>query len=374
MIDKRRLSTRVDEIRPSGIRKIFDIACANPDGIDLSIGAPDFDVPEPVKAEAVKWIEKGFNRYVPTRGIPELRDKLAGQLYARGINFEDILITAGATGGYILAIMAVAGPGDEVLIADPYFVSYANVVIMCGATPKFIDTYPDFRLRPDRIRPLITGRTKAIVINHPNNPTGVVYSVHDLREVAAIASEHGLYVISDEIYDRFVYTDEPFTSMGNVAGDAIVVNGFSKTSGMTGWRLGYVAGPKRVLDAMATLQQYSYVCANSVAQKAAVTAMDFDMSGHVRRYRERMRRLYEGLREQFQMVLPGGAFYLFPKAPGGDAGAFVNRAIERKLYIIPGNVFSGKNTHFRISFAASDDKLERAAAILNEIATEFEGS
>ncbi len=368
---KKTLSQRVDEIRPSGIRRIFDLACANPDGIDLSIGDPDFDVPMPVKQEAIRWIENGFNGYVSTRGVSELREQIAANLSGRDIAFEDTLVTAGATGGYILAIMAVAGPGDEVLITDPYFVAYANVVIMCGATPRLIDTYPDFRLTADAILPLITERTKAIVINHPNNPTGVLYSTDDLRVVNEIAKDHGLHIISDEIYDRFVFTDAPFVSMGNIADDAIVVSGFSKTSGMTGWRLGYVSGPAAVIDAMATFQQYSYVCANSVAQRAAISAFSYDMESQVQKYRHRRDRLLEGLQDRFRMARPEGAFYLFPEAPGGDADAFVNRAIERKLYIIPGNVFSAKNTHFRISFAASDADIDRAIIILNGLAEEF---
>lgn len=364
------MSRRVQEIRPSGIRRIFDIACANPDGMDLSIGDPDFDVPWPIKEEAISSIHGGFNRYVSTRGIPELREKLTQHLEERQCKFEDVLITAGATGAFYLAILAVAGPGDEVLIADPYFVAYANVVIMCGGLPKLIDTYPDFTLREDAIVPLITERTRAIVINHPNNPTGVTYSPDELQLVADIARQYSLHIVSDEIYDKFVY-DDSFVSMGNVANGAIVISGFSKTAGMTGWRLGYAYGPKVLIDAMATFQQYSYVCANSIAQKAAVLAVDFDMRPYVDRYRARRDKVYDALGDRFEIVKPGGAFYLFPKAPGGDADAFVTRAIERKVFIIPGNVFSERNSHFRISFAVADAKLDQALDILNEIALEF---
>lgn len=364
----KQLSSRVSEIRPSGIRQIFDIACADPDGIDLSIGDPDFDMPEVVKDEGIFWIQQGFNRYVSTRGIPELREHIKAHLDARGMRYEDLLITAGATGGYLLAMMTLVSPGDEVLIADPYFVAYANVVIMCGGVPKFIDTYPDFSLKREVIEPLITPRTRAIVINHPNNPTGVVYSRAELAMVADVAAEHGLYVVSDEVYDRFVYTEKPFVSAGQVSDDAIVISGFSKSAGMTGWRLGYVTGPRDVIDAMATFQQYSYVCANSVAQKAAIKSLDYDLGERMRTYRRRRDILLEGLSDRFNIVKPGGAFYLFPEAPGGDADTFVHKAIERKVYIIPGNVFSTRNTHFRISFAVPEEKLLKAVDILNAMA------
>ncbi len=371
MPKEKHLSDRVSQIRPSGIRRIFDLACANPDGIDLSIGDPDYDIPEPIKEEGIKWIKDGFNSYVSTRGIPELREKLSAHLTERKISHEDLLITAGATGGYILAIMSVVSPGDEVLIADPYFVAYANVVIMCGGVPKLFNTYPDFSLRIEEIEPLITPRTKAIVINHPNNPTGVVYSREELQMVAELADKYGFHLISDEIYEEFIYGQEPFTSMGTIAEDAIILNGFSKRAGMTGWRLGFVSAPKKIIEAMATFQQYSYVCANSIAQKAAVKAIDYDMQQYVSTYHQRRDFVYDGLKENFTITKPTGAFYIFPEAPQQNADEFVNRAIERKVFIIPGNVFSERNTHFRISFAVPNEKLLKAIDILNELAEGF---
>lgn len=362
------LSSRVHHIRPSGIRRIFDLACANPDGLDLSIGDPDYDVPAAVKEEAIRAIQGGFNRYVSTRGDSDLRARLKQKLRQRKIHFEDILITSGATGAYYLAVMTVAGPGDEVLILDPYFVAYANVVIMCGAEPVLVNTYPDFHIREEELVSRISAKTKAIVINHPGNPTGVVYGPEELELVAQVAEQHGLYVISDEVYDQFVYTNEPFVSLGNVCKNAIVISGFSKTSGMTGWRLGYVSASAEVIDAMATFQQYSYVCANSVAQKAAVTALETDMSSEIRRYKARRDFVFEQLQDRFSFRRPEGAFYFFPQAPGGDAERFVNEAIAHKLFIIPGNVFSERNSHFRLSIAVDEDKLARAVDILKRLA------
>jgi len=367
------LSERVHQIRPSGIRRIFDIAVANPDGIDLSIGDPDFDIPDPIKEEGIRWIRKGFNRYVSTRGIPDLRQELRTHLGRRGLQFEDLLVTAGATGGYFLALMSVIDPGDEVLIADPYFVAYANVVVMCGGVPKFIDTYPDFALQSERILPLISPRTKAIVINNPNNPTGVVYSHEQLQLVSEIATQHRLQIISDEIYDQFVYGDTPFVSIANVSDHAIVIGGFSKSAGMTGWRLGYVTGPADIIEAMATFQQYSYVCANSIAQKAAISALSYDMSPYVAKFSKRRDRFYQGLRGHFRMSASRGAFYLFPEAPNGNAEQFVNEAIRNKLFVIPGEVFSQKNTHFRLSFAVADNKIDEAIEILCALSEKFRG-
>ncbi len=366
------LSERVHQIPPSGIRRIFDLACANPDGIDLSIGDPDIDVPKPVRDEAALSIHAGFNHYVSTRGLPELREAIATELRQRKLSFEDLLITAGATGGYYLAMMAVVSPGDEVLIVDPYFVAYANVVIMCGGVPRFIDTYPDFSLRADAIEPLITDRTRAIVLNHPGNPTGVVYTTAELRMVAELAERHGLHVVSDEIYDQFVYSQTPFTSIANVMDAAIVISGFSKRTGITGWRLGYVSGPKNVIEAMATLQQYSYVCANSIAQKAAVRALACDTSAEVEKYRARRSAFIAGLSSRFTIPKSAGAFYLFPEAPGKRADEFVDRCIEKKVFVIPGNAFSQYNTHFRLSFAVSDDKIGPAIATLNRVADEMQ--
>jgi aspartate aminotransferase/aminotransferase len=371
LTELRRLSNRVKQIRPSGIREIFDIACANPDGIDLSIGDPDFDIPDLIKEEGIHWIQQGFNHYVSTKGIPELRERLREHLHERGIQFEDLLITSGATGAYTLAIMSLITAGDEVLITDPYFVAYANVVIMYGGVPRFINTYPDFRLRAEEIESRITSKTKAVVINHPNNPTGTVYSREELQLISEIADRHGLHIISDEIYDRFVFTPEPFVSMGEISDSAIVISGFSKSAGMTGWRLGYVSGPKDAIDAMATFQQYSYVCATSMAQKAAVKALAYDMRDYVACYRRRIDLMYDGLKDYFQMARPGGAFYLFPEAPGGDAEAFVRKAIEHKVYVIPGRVFSERNSHLRISIAADEEKLKRAIEILSEIAQQM---
>ncbi|MGQ9560599.1 MAG: pyridoxal phosphate-dependent aminotransferase [Candidatus Oleimicrobiaceae bacterium] len=358
------LAKRVGRVRPSGIRKIFEIACNQQGLLNLSIGEPDFDVPAPVKAEAMRWIERGYNKYTPTRGIPELRDKVRTYLRARGVEPEEVLITTGATGGLLLAMMALLDEGDEVLIPDPYFVAYCNVVRLLGGIPKLIDTYPDFRLREQAVVGQLSERTKVLLVNTPHNPTGVVYSREELAMVARLARAHNLVVISDEVYDRFVYGGTRFTSMAELLPDAVVVNGFSKTGGMTGWRIGYAIGPAKIIEAMSMLQQYSYVCANSPAQKAALVALDVDMSEHVRRCEHKRDFAYAELSKHFAVQRPEGAFYIFPEAPEGDGDAFVRRAIEHGVLVVPGGEFSSRHSHFRISFAVDEGVLRRALQIL----------
>jgi aspartate aminotransferase/aminotransferase len=364
------LAKRVGRVRPSGIRKIFEIACHQKELLNLSIGEPDFDVPPAVKAEAIKWMERGYNKYTPTRGIPELREAVCGYLRARGVEVEEVLITTGATAGLLLAMMALVDEGDEVLIPDPYFVAYCNVVRLLGGVPRLIDTYPDFRLREEAIIAQLSERTKILLLNTPNNPTGAVYSRQELQMVARLAQEHGLVVISDEVYDRFVYDGRQFTSMGEVLPQALVVNSFSKTGGMTGWRVGYATGPAPVIEAMSMLQQYSYVCVNSPAQKAALVALEVDLSEHLRRCQRKRDLVYAELGKHYSVPRPEGAFYIFPEAPGGDGDAFVRRAIERGVLVVPGSEFSARRSHFRISFAVDEEVLHRALAIFAEMAQE----
>ncbi len=362
------LAQRVRRVHPSGIRKIFEIACSRQELINLSIGEPDFDIPRPVKKEIIKWMNRGFNKYTPTRGIPELRQKVRSHLRARGVEPEEVLITAGATGGLLLALMALVGEGDEVLIPDPHFVAYCNVVRLLGASPRLIDTYPDFRLREDTIAAQLSERTKAIIINTPHNPTGVVYTRQELEMVARIARAHELAVISDEVYDRFVYEEARFTSMAEVLPEAIVVNSFSKTGGMTGWRVGYATGPKEVVEAMAILQQYSYACVNSAAQKAALVVLELDVTEHVRRCHRKRDLAFAELSKRFPVQRPEGAFYIFPQAPDGDGDAFVRQAIEHGVLVVPGGEFSARRTHFRLSFAVPEEALRKALAILAAMA------
>ncbi len=361
------IAKRMSQIDSSGIRKVFDLAAKMKSPVNLSIGQPDFDVPEPIKKVAIENIEKGFNHYTPTQGIPQLRDRLAQQLRENKIMFEDLFVTSGVSGGILLSFMALLNPGDEVLIADPYFVMYKHLANLMGAVPVFVDTYPDFKMTAEKIAKKLTPKTKMIALNTPANPTGVTLSEKEVKAIADLLKGKEVVVLSDEIYDQFIYDSEQ-ASVGRYHPLTLTMGGFSKTYGMTGWRLGYTAGPKAIIQEMVKLQQFSFVCAPSFAQKAGVAALDFPMNGKIAEYKRKRDWVYEELKKHYSIVKPGGAFYFFPQAPNSDADAFVHRALERELLIIPGKVFSEKNSHFRISFAASDDTLKKGIHILKELA------
>ncbi len=362
------LSSRMHLIDSSGIRKVFDLAAQLENPVNLSIGQPHYDVPDPVKAEAIAQIEAGFNSYTQTQGIPELREAVQNRYQARyGVECDEAIICSGVSGALNLVLMALIDEGDEFLVPDPYFVMYKHLIRFLGGVPVYLDTYPDFSLDPARLKRHVTSKTKGLLLNSPANPTGRVLSEAELRALADFAGAHDLLVISDEIYEDFAY-DAPYTTIAKFHPKTIVLNGFSKSVAMTGWRLGYALGPGDLIEAMQTLQQYSFVCAPSFAQKAGLTALEFDNSAYIAEYRQKRDRIYAGLREFMEVEKPGGAFYIFPKAPGSAGGvAFVTEAIRRNLLIIPGNVFSEADTHLRISFAASDETIDAGIAILRDL-------
>lgn len=361
------ISDRLKNIKPSGVRRIFDLARNMRDPINLSIGEPDFDVPEEIKEEGIEWIRKGFNKYTPSQGIPELREKIASYLKQKGVYFEDVMITAGVTGGLLLASLALINPGDEIIIPDPYFVMYEYQVLLMGGIPVFVNTYPDFRLREEEFVKSLSKRTKFIIINSPNNPTGAVYPEEDLKMVVEIARQRDLLILSDDIYENFIFDEPTCPCIGQIYEKTLTFGGFSKGWAMTGWRLGYVAGPKEIIQHMVTLQQYTFSSVNSFAQKAAIKALDFDIRDYIKRYKKKRDLIYEGLKDKFRVQKPKGAFYIFPEVPGGDGEAFVEEAIKNNLFIIPGSVFSKRNTHVRISFAAREETLLRGIEVLNRI-------
>jgi aspartate/methionine/tyrosine aminotransferase len=361
------IAKRLKSIKPSGVRRIFDMASRMEDPIDLSLGEPDFDIPEEIKREGIRWIERGFNKYTLTQGIPELRQMVQEHLNKKGVNFDKVIITAGVTGGLLLCCLSLIDPGDEVLIPDPYFVMYEYQVLLMGGVPRYIDTYPDFRLRESKIHEVLSPRTKLIIINSPANPTGTVYSREELEMVANIAQEHKLIVISDDIYENFVYEAPTAPCIGQLYERTITLSGFSKTWAMTGWRLGYAAGPEEIIQHMITLQQYSFTCPPSFAQKAALVALDYDMGEYIKRYREKRDFIYEALKGKYKVDKPRGAFFIFPEAEDGDGEKLVERAIKKGVFVIPGGIFSQRQSHFRISFAAPMEILERGAKILRDL-------
>ena len=364
-----RLSERVLSVRPSGVRKIFDLAKQVKNPIDLSIGEPDFDIPLDIKEEGIKWIRAGFNKYTPSGGIPELREKVLRHLKGKGIICDDVIITAGVTGGLLLALMVTLNPGDEVVIPDPYFVLYEYQVLLLGGKPVFVDTYPDFTLKEEALRAAITDRTKIILVNSPNNPTGAVCSKEEFDMVTRVAREKNLLVFADDIYDRFIYEDGPGTDyLGQLYENTLTFGGFSKTWAMTGWRIGYVAGPEEIIQCMVTMQQYAFSSINSFAQKAALVALDYNTDTLIAGYMKKRDLIYEGLKDKYKVIKPRGAYFIFPEVPGGDGDGFVERALGNNLFIIPGSVFSAKKSNVRISFAASEENVLKGIEILRKMA------
>jgi aspartate aminotransferase/aminotransferase len=364
------LAERTAKFDSSGIRKVFDLAARMKDPINLSIGQPDFPVPEAVKEAAIAAIRADKNGYAVTQGIAELRAKLQAKIDAElGHSDRRVLVTSGTSGGLVLAALSLLNPGDEVIAFDPYFVMYPALVGLVGAKLVTIDTYPTFQVDPDRVAAAITPRTKMILFNSPANPTGVVAGNEEMRAVAELATKYNIALVSDEIYNSFCY-DGPFATPARWNENTIVVDGFSKTHAVTGWRLGFVHGPGAIIDKLTMLQQYTFVCAPHPLQWAALAAMDVDMSEQVASYKRRRDLIVTGLTEAgYHVTKPGGAFYVFPEVPTdlGTATEFVARTIENELLIIPGNIFSARDTNFRISYAASEATLRRGLEVLERL-------
>ncbi len=362
------IAERTKSFDSSGIRKVFDLGAQLKNPINLSIGQPDYDVPEAVRAACVDAIQSRKNSYSPTQGIPALREKLQARIDTQFPGADrKVFVSSGTSGGLVLAIQSLVNPGDEVILFDPYFVMYEPLVRLSEGVPVLIDTYPSFTIDVQKVADAITPRTKLILLNSPANPTGATASRQVVRELAELAARHNIALISDEIYRCFSY-DEPFASPAEFSRDVIVIDGFSKSHAMTGWRLGFVHGPAEVIDTMIKLQQYTFVCAPTPVQWAGLVAMDEPTQEYLDAYRRKRDRIVEGLADLFELATPGGAFYAFPRAPWGTGSEFVAKAIENNLLIIPGNIFSKRDTHFRISYAAPDDVLEQGIEVLRRLA------
>jgi len=367
-MDQHWLADRTKLYDASGIRKVFDLGAKMTDPINLSIGQPDFDVPEEVRDAAVAAIGSRKNGYALSQGMPALREKLQARVQAElGQSDREAFVTSGTSGGLMLALLVLVNPGEEVIVFDPYFVMYDALTSVAGGKAVHIDTYPDFRIDIDKVAAAITPRTKAILYNSPANPTGAVGSAEEAKALAELAAKRNIVLISDEIYRSFCYDGE-FVSPARFNPQTLVIDGFSKSHGMPGWRLGFAHGPRTIIQEMIKLQQYSFVCAPQPFQWAGVAAMDVDVSQFMQAYRRKRDMLVDGLKDDYELVVPRGAFYAFPKAPWGTATEFVQKAIEHQLLVIPGNVFSRRDTHFRISYAAADATIARGIEVLQKLA------
>ncbi len=362
------IADRTHAFDSSGIRKVFDLAREMESPINLSIGQPDYDVPPEARQACIDAIQSGKNGYALTQGMPVLRERLLAQIRQKyGHQDRSVFVCSGTSGGLVLSMLSLVNAGDEVIIFDPYFVMYESLTRLVGGRPVLISTYPDFRIPLDKVADAITDRTKMILLNSPANPTGVTASREEVRGLAELAARHDIVLVSDEIYSRFCY-DDPFVSAAQFNDRTVVIDGFSKNYAMTGWRVGFVHGPAEVIETMVKVQQYTYVCAPQPAQWASAVALDVDISDHIYAYYRKRDLMYDGLADLYNVVKPSGAFYVFPEAPGGSGSDFAARAIQENLLVIPGNVFSQHDSHFRISYAAPDDVLKRGIDVLRKMA------
>lgn len=336
------------------------------DPINLSIGQPHFDTPEPIKQAFKEAIDKGFNAYSQTQGIKPLIERIQRDVDATYQHADRrVFISSGTSGALMMALSTLVNPGDEVIVFDPWFVMYKHLTTLAGGKVVQVDTYPDFRIDLNRVRDAITPRTKVILCNSPSNPTGYVATAEEMRGLAELAAEKDIALISDEIYRQFCYDGE-FVSPARWNEQTLVIDGFSKSHSMTGHRVGYCHGPQHLIQQMLKLQQFTFVCSPHPAQWAALAACDVDMSREVADYKAKRDFMLRELSD-YEIHGAGGAFYLFVKAPWGTGTEFVKEAIARDLLIIPGNVFSSRDTHFRISYAAEQRTLERGAQVLKEL-------
>lgn len=389
------LAERVKKIKPSPTlamdAKAKALKAQGLDIVNFGVGEPDFDTPEHVKEAAIKAIRDGFTKYTPVGGIDELKEAIV-QKFKKDNNLEytkeDILVSCGAKHSLYNIAQALYGPGDEVIIPSPYWVSYPDQVLLNDATPVFLKTYEEdsFMLRPDVLESKITKKTKAIILNSPSNPTGLTYDKKTLQAIAEIALKHNVYIISDEIYEKLVYDGTEFISIASLDKDikdkTIVVNGLSKSHAMTGWRIGYAAGPKDIIKAMTNIQSQSTSNPTSIAQKAAVAALtgpqDFISVMHAE-FDKRRKFLVEGLNsiEGVRCLKPTGAFYAFPnisKLYGKKTGARqINSSLDMAMYLLEdanvalvhGEAF-GDDNYIRISYATSMENINKGLERIRE--------
>ena len=375
-MNQRYLANRVVTLKPSGIRKFFDIVATMQDVISLGIGEPDFTTPEPIVQAGIRSLEAGETHYTSNFGIFELREKVSEYLENRyGIQYDpasEVLITVGVSEALYLAMTAILEPGEEVIIPTPCFVSYQAEVILAGGIPVEMPTYAEngFQVRAEALEAAITSRTKAILIGYPNNPTGAVATRQALLDVARIAEEHDLVVVSDELYDQLVYGVEHvcFPALPGMRKRTILLGGFSKNYAMTGWRIGFAAGPADLIKGLVRIHQYTIMSAPTTAQKAALQALKTgapyvaDMRSE---YDRRRKLIVSGLNELgLSTFEPHGAFYAFPNvgASGLDDESFAQKLLEEeRVAVVPGSAFGpGGEGYVRCSYATAYEKIEEA--------------
>ncbi len=373
---KNMIADRVAGLKPSGIRKFFDVVSEMPDAISLGVGEPDFDTPWHVRDEGIYALEKGKTFYTSNAGLKELRVEIANYLKrSQGVVYDplkEVLVTVGGSEAIDMGLRAVCNPGDEVLIPQPSYVSYEPCAIMAGAVPVIIDLKAEneFRLTAQELEEAITDRTKVLILPFPNNPTGAIMEQKDLEAIAEVIIKHDILVMSDEIYAELTYKGKhvSIVTIPGMQERTILINGFSKAYAMTGWRLGYACGPEEIIRQMTKLHQYCIMCAPTTSQYAAVEALkngDEDVVEMRTAYNQRRRYLIHAFREMgIDCFEPYGAFYIFPciKEFGMTSDEFATRFLEEeKVAAVPGTAFGNSGEGFlRISYAYSMERLKEA--------------
>ena len=373
---KHRVSEKVLNIKPSGIRKFFDLVSEKKDVISLGVGEPDFDTPWHIRDEGIFAFEKGKTFYTSNSGLKELRVEICNYL-KRKFNLDydplsEVLVTVGGSEAIDLAIRALTNDGDEVIIPEPCYVSYKPCAILANAKPVTIDLKAEnnFKLTAAELKNVITDKTKVLILAFPNNPTGAVMIKEDLEEIAKVVKEHDIYVISDEIYAELTYSGKhhSISELDGMKERTVVINGFSKAYAMTGWRLGYACGVKEIISQMTKIHQFAIMCAPTVSQYAAVEALkngDKDIEEMKESYNQRRRFLLDSFKEMgIPCFEPFGAFYVFPciKKFGMTSEEFAMKFLdEENVAVIPGTAFGDSGEGFlRISYAYSIEKLKVA--------------
>lgn len=370
------LSKKAQALKPSGIRRFFDLAAGMKGVVSLGVGEPDFVTPWTVREAAILSIEQGYTSYSANAGLLELRKEIASYMQKQfNVTYSpstEIIVTVGASQAIDIAMRTILDPGDEVIIIEPCFVSYSPMVEMADGVPVHVQALKenDFKILPSQLEEVITEKTKAIMLCSPNNPTGSMLNKKELEDIAEIAGKYDLLVIADEIYAELVY-DEEYTSLALINGmrkRTILISGFSKGFAMTGWRLGFVCAPEEITQAMLKIHQYAIMCAPTMAQFAAIEALQngrSDVEEMVKSYRRRRNYIVQSFNDMgLTCHIPGGAFYAFPsiESTGLSSEEFAERLLlEESVAVVPGNVFgSSGEGHIRCSYATSMEQLQEA--------------
>jgi aminotransferase len=384
------LAEKVVEIKPSGIRKFFDIVSEMKDAISLGVGEPDFDTPWHIREEGIYSLERGRTFYTSNAGLKELRQEVCNYMRrSQGIDYDplkEVLITVGGSEAIDIGLRAMINPGEEVLIPQPSYVSYEPCAILAGAKPVIINLKAEnqFRLTARELEEAITDRTKILILPFPNNPTGAIMEKEDLEAIAEVILRHDIFVMSDEIYAELTYKDKhvSIASLPGMRERTILINGFSKAYAMTGWRLGYACGPENILQQMTKIHQFAIMCAPTTSQYAAVDALkngDEDVAQMRTAYNQRRRYLMNAFREMgLECFEPFGAFYVFPciKEFGMTSDEFATRFLEEeKVAVVPGTAFGDCGEgYLRISYAYSLENLKVAIGRLEAFVTRLRSS